>query len=111
MMNTDLARLHAVKDFPSLVEYLHDELDWQFESDDVEDLTFEYEPEELGLDTRNAPKIREIKQLRPLVSAQPWGIFYINFDAQHVHVGALRGVLRGLVKRKRESANRSDLTA
>ncbi len=108
-MNTDLTRLRAVKDFPSLVRYLNDELGWEFETDDVDELMFEYEPEELGLDARNAPKIRAIKQLRPLVNAQPWGIFHINFDAKQIHVGALRGVLRGLVKRKRASANRSEL--
>lgn len=110
-MNRDLAALRAVKDFPSLVRYLNDELGWEFETDDVDELTFEYEPEELGLDSRNAPNILEIKQLRPLVGGQPWGIFYINFDTKHVHVGALRAVLRGLVKRKRASANKSDRAA
>ena len=111
MIANDLDRIRAVKDFPTLVRYLNTELEWEFESDDIEDLTYDFLPEELGLDARNAPKIREIKQLRPLVSDQPWGIFYINFDAKHVHVGALRGVLRGLVKRKRASANRADLAA
>ncbi len=111
MPANDLDHIRAVKDFPSLVRYLNAELGWEFESDDVEDLTYDFLPEELGLDARNAPKIREIKQLRPLVSAQPWGIFYLNFDAKHLHVGALRGVLRGLIKRKRAGANRSDLAA
>ena len=110
MINTDLAQLRAIKDFPSLVEYLRDNLDWQFESDDVEDLTFEYQPEELGLDARSASKIRgQIKQLRPFYDNQPWGIFYINFDAKQLPVGALRGVLRGLVTKKRASANPSGL--
>lgn len=80
-MNTDLTRSSAVKDCSSLFKYLRDELDWECESDEVDDLTFEYKPEELGLDARNAPKIREIKQRRPRVNGQPWGIFHINFKA------------------------------
>lgn len=110
-MANDLDRVRAIKSFPSLIKYLRDDLGWEFETDDVEDLTFDYEPEELGIDARNAPKILDIKQLRPLVADQPWGIFYINFDAKHLPVGALRGVLRGLVKRKRTSADRSHLAA
>ncbi len=110
-MNSGLEQLKSIKNFSSLVEYLRDEMGWEFESEDVGDLTFEYELEELGLDASKAPRILEIKQLRPLVSDQPWGIFYVNFDAKHIHIGALRGVLRGLVKRKRASANRSDLAA
>lgn len=62
--------LRAVKSFPSLVKYLRDELDWPIESDDVEDLTFDYDPEELGLDAKTAVKIKEIKQLRPLASSR-----------------------------------------
>jgi type I restriction-modification system DNA methylase subunit len=108
--NTTLTQLRGVKDFPSLVEYLRDSLDWQFESDDVEELTYEYEPGELGLDAGSASKIRgEIKQLRPFNDAQPWGIFYVNFDAKQLPVGALRGILRGLVAKKRASANPSGL--
>lgn len=108
-MSTDLTQIRAVKDFSSLVEYLRDKLDWQFESDDVEDLTFDYESEELGLDAKNAIKIKGIKQLRPFNADQPWGIFYVNFDAKQLPIGALRGVLRGLVAKKRASANPSGL--
>lgn len=107
--NITLTQLRAVKDFPSLVEYLRDGLDWQFESDDVEDLTYDYESEELGLDAKSAIKIKEIKQLRPFYGEQPWGIFYVNFDAKQLPVGALRGILRGLVAKKRASANPSGL--
>lgn len=114
-MNRDLAALRAVKDFPSLVNYLRDELDWRGEGDSeiaatsIEDLTYDFLPEELGLDPHEAPRLREIHQLIPFVSGQPWGIFFVNFGENRMHVGTLRGVLRGLVKRKRASANKSDL--
>ena len=99
--------LRAVKTFPSLVKYLRDELDWPIESDDVEDLTFDYEPEELGLDAKTAVKIKEIKQLRPLASNQPWGIFFINFEPKQLPIVALRRILRALVFRKRASGSRA----
>ncbi|CAN5478722.1 hypothetical protein BH20ACI3_BH20ACI3_02150 [soil metagenome] len=108
-MNQDLERLRAIKSFPSLVKYLRDELDWEFETEDVEDLTYEYNAAEFGLDTKSAAAIREIKQLRPLVDKQPWGIFYLDFAGQKISVSALRGILRGLVAKKRASANQSEM--
>jgi hypothetical protein len=62
----DRERLRCIKTFPSLIKYLRDELDWPIEVEDFDDLTFDYEPEELGLDIRTAAKIEYIKQLRPL---------------------------------------------
>ena len=62
-MSTDhRQQLRDIKTFPSLVRYLGDELDWPIESDDFEELTFDYEPEELGIDTKTAAKIEEIKK-------------------------------------------------
>lgn len=106
-MSLSLEQLKSIKSFPSLVKYLRDELDWPIESDDVEELTFEYEPEELGLDKQTAVKVREIKQLRPLADNQPWGIFYINFEPKHLPIVALRRILRSLVVKKRASGDRA----
>src|SRR5712691_10325944 len=106
-MDTDLERLRAIKSFPSLVKYLREELDWPIESDDVEDLTFEYEAEELGLDAKTAAKIKEIKQLRPFVTGQPWGIFYINFEPKQLPIVALRRILGKLVLKKRTSGSQA----
>lgn len=111
MSTADAERLRAIKTFPSLVKYLRDELDWPIESDDFDELTFEYEPEELGLDPKSAVKVKEIKQLRPLASNQPWGIFFINFEPKQLPVVVLRRILRALVLKKRQSANRSHQAA
>jgi type I restriction-modification system DNA methylase subunit len=97
-----------VNNFESLIEYLRDELDWDFQAEDIDDLTFDYEPEELGLDEATAAKIGSIKQLRPMAINQPWGIFSIDFGRNEISVTAMRQLLRGLVKRKRESDNDSD---
>ena len=108
MFDTDRERLRAIKTFPSLVKYLRDELDWPIESEDFEDLTFDYEPEELGIDPKTAAKIEQIKQLRPLVTNQPWGIFFIKFEPKRLPVVALRRILSRLVIKKRSSAKKSE---
>ena len=101
MPDVDRDRLRAIKSFPSLVKYLRDELDWPIESDQFEELTFDYSPAELGLDPKVAAKIEEIKQLRPLNSHQPWGIFFVKFEPKRLPVVALRRVLGSLVLKQR----------
>jgi len=106
--STDLAQ---VRSFPQLVKYLRDALDWPIESDDFEDLTFDYTPEELGIDSKIAAKIQEIKRLRPLSVNQPWGVFFVKFEPKRLPVVALRRILNSVVMKKRASANRSERAA
>ncbi|MDP2268436.1 MAG: hypothetical protein Q8K46_04625, partial [Deltaproteobacteria bacterium] len=95
-----LDRIRAVKDIPALIAFLRDELDWPIEADDFDELTFDYEPEELGIDANTAAKIEEIKQLRPLAGNQPWGIFFIRFEPKRLPVVVLRRILSQLVVKK-----------
>ena len=111
MSTADADRLRSIKTFPSLVKYLRDELDWPIASEDFDDLTFDYEAEELGLDSKSAVKVKEIKQLRPLTSSQPWGIFFVNFEPKRLPVVVLRRILRALVIKKRQSANKPQQAA
>jgi hypothetical protein len=104
-------RIRQIKTFPSLVKYLRDELNWPIEADDFEDLTYDWEPEELGIDKASAAKIDEVKQLRPLADDQPWGIFFVKFEPKQLPVVALRRLLNSMVIRKRESANKSERQA
>jgi len=108
---TGVERLRAIKTFPSLVKYLRDELDWPITTDDVEELTFEYQPEELGLEREHAAKVKEVKQLRPLSQGQPWGIFWLNFEPKRLPVVVLRRILQAVVVKKRASANRAQRAA
>lgn len=101
--------LRNIKRFDQLVAYLRDELDWPIDTEDFDDLTFDYEPEELGIDPKNAAKIEIIKQLRPLVSNQPWGIFWIKFKPKRLPVVALRRILGQLVTKKRATADKAGL--
>jgi len=108
-MNPELERIKSIKSFPSLIKYLREELEWKIDDADIDDLTFDYEPEELGIDKETAVKIKQIKQLRPLTTNQPWGIFYLSFEPKRLPIVALRRILRSLVVKKRESANRSQM--
>ena len=103
--------LARIRRFDQLAAYLRDELDWPIDSDDFEDLTFEYTPEELGIDAKNAAKIQEIKRLRPLVPGQPWGIFFVKFEPKRLPVVALRRILGRVALKKRASANTSERQA
>src|SRR3989338_8448100 len=98
---TDLERLRLIKTLPQLVAYLRDYLEWPIESDDVEEVTFDYDPEELGFDASSAVQIKEIKQIRPLDAKQPWGIFWISFEKKRLPVVILRRILAHLAIKKR----------
>jgi predicted helicase len=103
--------LRNIHTFPQLIKFLRDELGWPIESDNFEDLTFDYTPEELGIDAASAAKIQEIKRLRPLSPGQPWGIFFVKFEPKRLPVVALRRMLSRVVLKKRASANSADRAA
>ena len=104
-------RLALIRRFDQLLAYLRDELGWPIDSDDFEELTFDYKTDELGIDAKNAAKIQEIKRLRPLVPGQPWGIFFVKFEPKRLPVLALRRILGQVTLKKRASANRSERQA
>ena len=108
MYANSLEKFRAVNDFPELVEYLGDELEWPIDTSDFEEMTFEYSAEELGLDHKTSPKFLEIRRLRPLDKDQPWGIFFIRFDNNTLPVVALRRLLSKLVLKKRGLASAGD---
>ena len=103
-MPTSAEHLRSITTFPKLIAYLRDELDWPIDSEDFEELTYDYEAEELGLDATHAAKIRYIKQLRPLSNHQPFGIFFVFFEPKRLPITVMRRILRSLVLKKRASA-------
>jgi hypothetical protein len=100
-----------IRRFDDLVEYLENELGWPLDGYGVEDLTYDFEPEELGLKRSEAAKIKSIRQLRPLQDGQPWGIFFIEFDHKRLPIVVLRRILSHLVIKKRASANQAERPA
>jgi hypothetical protein len=103
--------LRHVRNFETLIRYLEEELDWPLDGYEMEDLTFDYEPSDLGLKAEDAASVKSIRQLRPLNSQQPWGIFFIEFDKKKLPVVVLRCILSHLVFKKRASANKADRAA
>ena len=116
MMAMDLdhrAALARIRRFDQLIAFLRDRMDWPIETDDFEDedWAFEYTAEELGIDSRNAAKIKEIKRMRPLTANQPWGIFFVSFEPKRLPVVALRRILGQVTLTKRASSNRAERQA
>ena len=93
-----LRRIHTI---PALVTYLHDELGWPVDVDDWEDAVYDWQPQELNLKPEHAVAISSIKQLRPLVTGQPWGIFFVDFDKGKLPIVVLRRMLNGLAIKSR----------
>jgi hypothetical protein len=110
-------KLASVTTFDQLLPWLANNLGWPVDEFEIapetayDDLTYEYEGTELGLKQEDVAHIREIRQLRPLVTNQPWGIFFVNFEDKKIPVGVLKRILGGLTLKKRESANRVEQKA
>jgi predicted helicase len=106
--------LSGIKRIDQLVAYLRDELDWPIGRDDFEEMDdyfFDFTPQELGIDAKNAAKIDEIKRLRPLSSSQPWGIFFVKFEPKRLPVVALRRILGQVTLKNKASSNRAEYSA
>ncbi|MBT7350809.1 hypothetical protein HN803_08610 [candidate division WWE3 bacterium] len=108
------AVLASIRRFDQLIAYLRDEMGWPISQDsffDVDDLFYDFTPDELGIDRHNAAKIQEIRRLRPLSVNQPWGIFFVKFEPKRLPVVALRRILSQVALKKRSSANSAERAA
>lgn len=112
MRNVSAADLDRVSNFEQLVELLRDKLEWPIGEDyGFDDIVFEYDASELGLKKDETAKVREIHQLRPLATNQPWGIFFISMEDKAIPVTVLRRILKALVVKKRSGAQTADRRA
>lgn len=110
-MSKSADQLRSLKTFDHLIRYLEDELEWPLQEYEFDELTFEYQPAELGLKDEDAVKIRRIHQLRPLEHGQPWGIFFVEFEKKKLPVVVLRRILSHLVVKKRADASKAKAAA
>jgi hypothetical protein len=97
--------LRDITSFDDVIEYLTDELDWPIDADDLEEATFEWDPDELGIPADRVPHLASLRQLRPLETDQPWGIFFLEFDGPRLPLTALRRLLDKLVTKKRATGS------
>ena len=93
-----------------LFEFLADELGWPLDVADLdeEQLTWEWLPEDLGIDPAGLDSLRRLRQLRPLTAGQPWGIFFAEFDRERLPVTHFRKLVQALARRKRAGAADED---
>ena len=108
-IDPELQRLKEVRTFTSLIKYLKEELNWPIPAGEADDVSFDYDPAELGFNSDATAKIDEVKQLRPLDSNQKWGIFWVKFGKKKLPVQMLRRALGNLVIKKRASTKKGDL--
>jgi hypothetical protein len=109
MSEISVQELSNITSFSSLVDLLRDKLAWPIGEDyGFDDIIYEYEAGELGLKPEEIAKIREIHQLRPLTTNQPWGIFFLSFEEKNISITVLRRMLRALVVKKRAGAQAAD---
>ena len=100
--------IRNVKDMTDLILYFSENLDWNIDLDyfdDIDDIAYDFEAEEIGLKEEAFAKISSLRQLQPLVDGQKWGIFCVEFDSNKFEVSALRKILSGLVPKRRNAAN------
>ena len=96
--------LKNVYDLGSMLKYCTEHLGWAIDEEyfeDIDDITFDFYPEDLGLKDDAFAKIRSLKQVRPFVDNQPWGIFALDFESKKMEVSALRKILYALIPKKR----------
>ena len=107
MATAGVERLRSIKTLSQLISHLKDELGWPIDTDDVDDLTFDW-TDDLGLAEEHRVNIKHIKQLRPLDSRQPWGIFFVEFEKKKLPIVVLRRILSHLVVKKRAAAKKAN---
>ena len=98
--------IRNVKTLSDLTIYFSEELGWDIDPDDfvdIEDITYDFSAEDIGLKEEAFAKIDSLQQLPALVDGQKWGIFFVEFESNRFEVSALRKILSGLVPKRRNS--------
>lgn len=101
----DPNHLRDITSFDDVIQFLTNELDWPIDADDLEEATFEWDPDELGIPADRVPHLTSLRQLRPLETNQPWGIFFLEFDGPRLPLTALHRLLDKLVTKKRATGS------
>lgn len=101
------------QNFHQLTDYLKDELRWDLQHYDFEDLVYDWMPRELGVRIENLEKLRAIHQLRAIYPQQPWTVFFVEFDSKRLSISLIRDVLQSLVivRRSADAASRCRFSA
>ena len=104
--------LRSIRAFAQVFKYLRDERGWPLDADaldddDLESLTYDWDPEELAISPGSLGALRRLRQMRPVTAGQPWGVFFLEFTGARLPITQVRRILRALVARRRTSGNGS----
>lgn len=103
--------LRRIRTQADLFKYLEDELDWPIGVDDFDEderLTWEWLPSDIGIAPEDLASLRRLRQLRPLIADQPWGIFFVEFDRERLPVTQFRKLAQAFARRPGRSAPGDD---
>ncbi|MYF43638.1 MAG: hypothetical protein F4216_10120 [Acidimicrobiaceae bacterium] len=115
-MPTDRAEtMRGIRTFAQVFQYLVDDQGWPIELPDLEDddltaVTYDWDPDELGIPAEQLKDLSRLQQMRPLTANQPWGVFFLEFRGPRLRYGPIRRLLRALVTKKRSAGTGSTRT-
>ena len=106
----EVEKLRRVRTFAQVFKYLVDERDWPLDADaldvaDLKALTYDWDPEELGIPAEALGSLERLRQMRPVTAHQPWGVFFLEFSGARLPITMVRRILRALVTKKRSTAD------
>ena len=102
-------KLRRIRTFAQVFKYLVDERGWPLDAEaldleDLESLTYDWDPEELGIPAEALGNLERLRQMRPVTAHQPWGVFFLEFSGVRLPITTVRRILRALVTKKRATA-------
>ncbi len=98
--------MRGIRTFAQVFQYLVDDQGWPIDLPDLEDddltaVTYDWDPDELGISAEQLKDLKRLQQMRPLTANQPWGVFFLEFRGPRLRYGPIRRLLRALVTKKR----------
>ena len=102
-------KLRRIRTFAQVFKYLVDERGWPLDAqtldvDDLEALTYDWDPHELDIPADALGSLVRLRQMRPVTARQPWGVFFLEFSGQRLPITLVRRILHALVTKKRSTA-------
>ncbi len=102
-------KLRDVYDLETMLLYCSEKLQWPIDIEhfeDLDDVFFDYSPDDVGIKDEYFSKISSLKQLRPLIEHQPWGVFSVEFIGDKFETAVLKKIIAGLIRRSRTGINK-----
>jgi len=108
--------MRGIRTFAQVFQYLVDDQDWpadladRLTEDDLTAVTYDWDPDELGIPAELLKDLKRLQQMRPLTANQPWGVFFLEFRGPRLRYTPIRRLLRALVTKKRAAGLASTRT-